>query len=205
VRIIAACILALTLAACASAQQQVAAPVQPITCNKGPDCDAKWSRAVSWVTTNSSYKVQTQTDSIIQTMGPLPDDPSPAYSVTKVATTPTTYELTFNGGCDNIIGCIPTMAESRARFAAFVNVPGSSDAPPSGQASNLVWMRTDHRRIEGNPKLEQQDAADRTKCNTEAKAKAPNDQAALDLAFKVCRERDGYVIVTRDEAVQLIR
>ncbi len=204
-RIVVACLLALTLGSCATVQPKIAEPIQPITCNKGPDCDAKWSRAVSWVTTNSSYKVQTQTDSIIQTMGPLPDSPSPAYSVTKVAATPTMYEITFNGGCDNFLGCIPTVAESRATFAAFVNVPGSAGAPASAQASDLVWIRTDHRRIKGNPKLEQEDAADRTKCETEAKAKAPNDDAAQLVAFKVCRGRDGYVIVTREEAVQLLR
>lgn len=65
-------------------------------------------------------------------------------------------------------------------------------------------MRTDHRRVSGNPKLEQEEASERAKCLKEAKGKAPNDQAAAALAFKVCREKDGYVIVTRDEANKLI-
>jgi hypothetical protein len=112
--------IALVLGACASAQPNVVAPVQPITCTKGPDCDAKWSRAVSWVANNAAYKVQTQTDSIIQTMGPLPDDPRPAFNITKVATGPASYEITFGGGCDNFLGCIPTVPEARARFANFV-------------------------------------------------------------------------------------
>jgi hypothetical protein len=51
---------------------------QPITCQAGADCDAKWSRATAWIAQNSAYKVQTASDSIIQTMGPLPNDPSPA-------------------------------------------------------------------------------------------------------------------------------
>jgi hypothetical protein len=112
--------IAVALGACATAQPKVATPLRPITCTKGADCDGKWSRAVSWVATNSAYKVQTQTDSIIQTMGPLPDDPRPAYSVTKLATGPTTYEITFNGGCDNWLGCIPGVTEARAEFAGFV-------------------------------------------------------------------------------------
>jgi hypothetical protein len=80
----------------------------------------KWSRAVSWVATNTGYKMQTQTDSIVQTMGPLPDSPTPAFNVTKVATSPTNYQITFSGGCDNWIGCVPTVEESRVKFTSFV-------------------------------------------------------------------------------------
>ncbi len=113
---------ALTLAGCSASPPapNAAAPVQPITCTKGPDCDVKWSRAVSWVATNSSYKIQTQTDNIIQTTGPLPNDPDPAYTVTKVARAPNMYEITFGGGCESLIGCMPTIAEARAQFASFV-------------------------------------------------------------------------------------
>ena len=122
----------LLLAGCASASSVATAPARPVSCKAGPDCDAKWSRALSWVTSNSSYKFQTQSDSVVQTMGPLPDDPSPAYTVTKLATGPGIFEITFGGGCDNIFGCIPTVAESRARFADFVmaiDVPVPAPTP----------------------------------------------------------------------------
>jgi hypothetical protein len=89
--------------------------------------------------------------------------------------------------------------------AAQITCGAGADCGATEQSSDFVWIRTDHRRIEGNPKLEQQDASDRAKCEKVAKAKAPNDQTAMNEAFKVCREKDGYIIVTGDEAVQLVR
>ena len=121
---LAAPLAALLLSACAATGtvQQTAPPV-PIVCNGAADCQAKWSRAVSWVATHSSYKIQTQTDSLIQTMGPLPEDPRPAYTVTKLSREPDSYEITFAGGCDNFIGCVPTIADARAEFRQAVIGP----------------------------------------------------------------------------------
>jgi hypothetical protein len=80
---------------------------QPITCQAGPDCETKWSRATAWIAQNAAYKVQTASDSIIQTMGPLPNDPRPSFTVTKAGDSTGTYTVSFNGGCDNFLGCIP--------------------------------------------------------------------------------------------------
>jgi hypothetical protein len=110
----------LALSACSTAQPRVADATPSITCAKGSDCDMKWSRAISWVASNSSYKVQTQTDSIIQTTGPSANDPSPGFTVIKLAKGPSIYEITLKGGCENVIGCVPTIADERAKFAAFV-------------------------------------------------------------------------------------
>jgi hypothetical protein len=96
-------------------------PAPPITCRSGPDCDAKWSRAVTWVATNSTYKIQLQTAELVQTMGPLHNDPSPAFTVTRtIGASPGISEISLRGGCGNLIGCVPTVAESRAKFNAFV-------------------------------------------------------------------------------------
>ena len=57
------------------AQLQRDAAIQ-ITCTKGDDCEEKWSRAVAWISQNSSYKIQTQTDSLIQTFNPTGSSPS---------------------------------------------------------------------------------------------------------------------------------
>ncbi len=119
----------LALAGCASAAPQAASPPRPVTCKAGPDCDAKWSRALAWVTSNSGYKLQTQTDSVVQTMGPITDSPRPAYTVTKLATGPGTFEITFTGGCDNIFGCVPSIDEARAKFADFVLAIDTSPGP----------------------------------------------------------------------------
>ena len=42
----------------------------PLTCTSKAECDAWWGRAQVWVTNHSDYKLQTVTDSIIQTAGP---------------------------------------------------------------------------------------------------------------------------------------
>jgi hypothetical protein len=47
-------------------------------------------------------------------------DTLPAFAVTKVATTPGNYEITFEGVCANPFGCTPTVAQSRARFESFM-------------------------------------------------------------------------------------
>jgi hypothetical protein len=93
---------------------------RPILCRAGNDCAEKWSRAVQWVTQNSDYKLQTASEFEIQTMGPLPNSPSPAYTVTKTAIGNGRYEINFSGGCDNIFACIPSVLQSKARFTNYV-------------------------------------------------------------------------------------
>jgi hypothetical protein len=107
-------------AACASSQLQQLLPPQPIICTTGPDCDGKWARAATWVATNSALKVQVRTDTVVQTAAATPSETTPAYTVTKVARGEGRFEITFNGGCGNMYRCVPSIAESRARFAQFV-------------------------------------------------------------------------------------
>jgi len=188
-RIIAIIGIAVFIGGCATRPQVATAPPAPLICKSGSDCDSKWSRAVSWVTRNSSYKIQTQTDSIVQTMGPLPSDPSPAYTVTKVAIDNGNYEITFGGGCDNIFGCIPTVAGSRAQFAEFVNGGALSFDP-----SKVVWMRKDGERITGNPKLE-------TLIETDKAACLAIQNQSPDM-FKDCMASKGYLLIPKDKAEQ---
>ena len=45
-------------------------------------------------------------------------------TVTKNATTkPGIYEISFVGGCPSVLSCVPSIAESRAAFVAFVLTP----------------------------------------------------------------------------------
>lgn len=136
--------LCVFLTGCASAPQQAAAPIRPINCKAGPDCDAKWSRAVSWIATNSGYKIRSQTADLIQTMGPTDSSPTAAFTVTKVATAPGSFDITFAGGCDNVFGCIPTVAESRAAFADFImaELPAAAGPMPPVPAPKPPSKRT---------------------------------------------------------------
>jgi hypothetical protein len=137
--ILALCFCSL-LVACAAANQQTTAPPPPITCTNKNDCDAKWSRAVSWIASNSSWKIQTQTDFLIQTYNSINDSAAPSFTITKVAQPNGTFQITFDGGCANIFGCVPTVAESRARFAEFVKRLDFAERTYS-QAMNSLWNR----------------------------------------------------------------
>lgn len=212
-RVIVGLALAFVLGSCATAGQQVAAapPPAPIKCFDKAQCDAKWSRAITWIATNSSWKIQTQTDFLVQTYNSIDDSPSPSFTVTKVAKgAPNSYEITFTGGCANILGCIPSVAESRASFTEFVNA-GSAGASntgataasfspeqgpqPRSAASDVHWRRSDGRKISGNPLLEREDRTNRANCEAQARAAAePGDAETSDQTFIRCRKQAGYEI-----------
>jgi hypothetical protein len=100
------------LAACASSQLQQLMPPQPIIC----------------------IKIQVRTDTSLQTAGPVPSETTPAFTITKVARGEGRFEITFNGGCGNPYRCVPSIAESHARFAQFVLGEGSASELPSAGA-----------------------------------------------------------------------
>jgi hypothetical protein len=77
-RWIAALLLATGLTGCITAAEQ-ATPIRPITCTAGADCDAKWSRAASWIALNPAWKTKTRTDQFIETTG---HDTLPAFAIT---------------------------------------------------------------------------------------------------------------------------
>jgi len=110
---------------CTASQPPAIAPPEPIICMAGPDCDAKWSRAASWLATYSALKIQTRTDSIIQTTAPMQAEATPAFTVTKVARGEGRYEITFNAACGTGSRCVPPISEARARFTEAVLGQGS--------------------------------------------------------------------------------
>jgi hypothetical protein len=92
-----------------------------ITCQAGPDCDAKWARANKWVTESSGLKIETKTDAQIKTVPSAPDSRNLVVTITKNPTSrPGVYEISFVGGCPSPLSCLPPIAESRTRFANFV-------------------------------------------------------------------------------------
>lgn len=115
-------LIAICLTGCATARQAETPPPAPIVCKTGADCDAKWSRALAWVTQNSQWRIQVQTDLLIQTFNGVDDaETSPGFTINKVAKGAGTYEISFSAGCHNLFGCVPSAAEERQKFAAFIN------------------------------------------------------------------------------------
>jgi hypothetical protein len=96
-------------------------PALGIKCEVGPDCDAKWSRAKAWVAANSPLKIAKETVTIIQTVSSPADGRETAFTITRNTTTKLGVdEIDFVAGCGSTFSCIPNIAESRAKFTAFV-------------------------------------------------------------------------------------
>lgn len=109
------------LSACASTQQaqrkQDAA--QPLTCSKGPDCEAKWDRALIWVRNNAASTIDTANESIITVRIPQKSS-SAIFTITKDEADPGTYTINFRAGCSSMLGCTPSILELKASFANYV-------------------------------------------------------------------------------------
>lgn len=139
-RIYAVLFVAAVLPSCTTmdAQQRAELTAQAnrsVTCKKGDDCEMKWSKATQWVKENCEYKFQTVSDNVIQTMGPLPYDPSPAYTITKMSDGNGVYTFDFSGGCDNIFACIPSLLQAKASFVNYVMGSGMDSRPTISAAT----------------------------------------------------------------------
>ncbi|WP_061158644.1 hypothetical protein [Caballeronia temeraria] len=111
---------------------------QPLTCMSKAECDAWWARAQVWVTNHSEYKLQTVTDSVIQTAGPSSGKRALAYQVTKTPTNEGTATIGFAAHCDNPLGCQPNPWQAGADFKQFIkNGPGlrKTETPQASQAA----------------------------------------------------------------------
>lgn len=99
----------------------LAAANEPVLCQKGDDCDMKWSRAQQWVLKNSNWKLQTATDMLLQTFNGPAEATESSFTVSRVARGNGVSEILFESGCGNWIGCIPDGLTLKARFVRFVN------------------------------------------------------------------------------------
>ena len=93
---------------------------QKVTCTKGHDCEVKWGRAITWISQNSQWKIQTQDENMIQTDTAGGGSPASHFLVNKVPQGRGRYEITMMSGCDNFIGCEPDATYLRASFNRFV-------------------------------------------------------------------------------------
>lgn len=98
----------------------------PLYCQGGEDCEVKWGAALQWILQNSYWKVRTQSESLIQTEGPL-DTVYLAYQVQKIPIGNNRYEITMNLGCGNPFTCVPNPLQAKADFVSFVSARGGSN------------------------------------------------------------------------------
>jgi hypothetical protein len=173
IKLLAATLAAMSfalLAGCAS-QDQVSSTTmeqatQPLTCMSKAECDAWWARAQVWVTNHSEYKLQTVTNSIIQTAGPSSSKRALAYQVTMTPTNEATATIGFAAHCDHPLGCEPGPWQAGADFKQFVRngpstaryvtpqaqVPAASQAP-AGVQVNPVPLNLDSQPGQSNQPL----------------------------------------------------
>jgi hypothetical protein len=129
------CVAAVSAAGC-STQGQVNPDVMqiattPLTCSNKAECDIWWQRAQTWVTSHSKYKVESASDTLIQTAGPDGGKRALAYQITRTANPDGTATIGFAAHCDGSLGCKPNPWEAGADFKEYVRGTAAG-APQSG-------------------------------------------------------------------------
>src|SRR5881409_229222 len=80
---------------------------EPVLCTNKTQCDLYWQRAQGWVANNSGYRLQTITDVVIETYGPLSTQTGLAFRITKVPDDKDGARIYVLPGCANVFGCSP--------------------------------------------------------------------------------------------------
>lgn len=75
-------------------------------CFNDSDCQRVWSAAQSWVATRCGMKIQTLSDSIIQTYTAVDGNMSLHCSVVKEPIAGNGYVVSITTGCGNLFGCV---------------------------------------------------------------------------------------------------
>lgn len=107
----------LLLTGCGSFYKPVATAGVPC---KGEQCNRVWTRAQTWIATNSAYRIQLVNDTIIQTYGPHEYSSSVAWTITKQER-PTEGDslIVLQGICNGTIyGCVfdPSVETNRLYY-----------------------------------------------------------------------------------------
>ena len=116
------------LAACASTgrddSDQLSQAMEPLGCTDRNQCDVYWQRAKVWISSNSYYRVQLSSDSVIETYGPYPGRMELAYRILKIPDGAGGARITVTAECGNVFRCIPTVADAMVAFKRFASSGG---------------------------------------------------------------------------------
>ena len=92
----------------------------PVLCVGKAQCDIYWQRAQAWVANNSEYRLQTVTDTVIETQGPLLARSALAFRVTRVPDDKDGARIVVVAACGNAFGCNPESSVAVTAFKHFV-------------------------------------------------------------------------------------
>jgi hypothetical protein len=96
------------------------ASADPVLCVGKAQCDIFWQRAQAWVANNSEYRLQTVTDTVIETQGPIAGRTGLAYRITRVPDDKDGASIYILAACGNALGCSPTSSDAVTAFKRFV-------------------------------------------------------------------------------------
>lgn len=94
------------------------------------------------MTNHSEYRIQTITNSVIQTAGPSSGKRALAYQITLTPTNEATATIGFAAHCDSPLGCDPNPWQAGADFKQFVGngPPTSRYTTPQATAPSAVQV-----------------------------------------------------------------
>lgn len=122
----------------------------PLTCSGKAECDMWWQRAQTWVTSHSTYRIESSTDTLIQTAGPDGGKPALAYQITRTPNPDGTATIGFAAHCDGSFGCKPNPWEAGANFKEYVRGT-SAGAPESGTKPAPAAIHSDASQAQSIP------------------------------------------------------
>jgi hypothetical protein len=96
------------------------ATAEPVLCLNKAQCDLYWQRAQAWVANNSEYRLQTVTDNVIETYGPVTPRSGLAFRITKVPDDKEGARIYAIPACSNVFGCTPAPTDAVVAFKRFV-------------------------------------------------------------------------------------
>lgn len=101
-------------------QEQLADAKAPPVCRDKDECAIYWSKAQIWLATNSAWKIQLATDSVLQTYSATSNSTSPSFTVTKQPQANGSSKIVVSAVCANPYGCIPPVWESIYSFKHYL-------------------------------------------------------------------------------------
>jgi hypothetical protein len=122
---IALLVLLLVLGGCANkaevAKRQAMIDNTTPVCSTDAECKRMWSASQVWVSNNIKWRIQTATDSIIQTLGPnRSEQTATAATVTKEPIPGGGYRIAAKFGCYAMIVCAPATFDAALNFNNYV-------------------------------------------------------------------------------------
>lgn len=95
-------------------------------CTSDRQCEAMWAAARNWVTSTCGMKIQTMTDSFLETYNSI--DMRLACRVTKDPLPQGGYRFEVTTGCGNMFGCAPDSWQAAFDFNTRVTQAGAAFA-----------------------------------------------------------------------------